>query len=338
MGICITDIASYVPEKVRTNADLEKMVDTTDEWIRTRTGIRERRISEPDQAASDLMVAATKKLQIPKLDVVVVTTPFPDRMVEHVSDTFTKKIGLDDTVLAIDIQAECSGIPWAMASAVEMMENPRNMGRYNNVLLVSGDTTSKFTDPDDRATVPLFGDAAFAAILQKRPECRGIIGWRRASDRTHMDCLQIKAGGSANPASHDTVNAREHYMHFSEAGGGQMLTDIVRLTPPLLKGTLADYGLGLKDIDHLIPHQVNIRITNPLKRRLIEEGLREGVLFDANIERYGNCSCSSSGLALDTVHREGKIKPGDIIVVVTWGAGLKIGILILEWVMPQFRG
>lgn len=340
MGICLTNIASYVPDKVLTNAELERTVDTSDEWIRKYTGIQERRICGPNEASSDLMIPAARKILAaqPKIDAIIVTTPFPDRLVEHVSDTFAKKLGLPDDVLAIDVIAECSGFPWAIASAVEMMENPRNLDRFQTVMVVSGDATSKFVDQAERATVVLFGDAGAAGLLENIPEKRGIIGWRRASDRTHMDCMQIQAGGSAMPASHETVDKGLHYMHFSYRGGAEMKKDIIELTPPLLVETCADYGLSLADIDLLVPHQVNIQMTNPLEEILMQNGLRGGVMFDDNIAKYGNCSCSSAPLALDTAYRQGRIKPGDIVVIVTWGAGLKIGILILKWTMPKFQG
>lgn len=342
MGICLTNIASYVPDKVLSNADLEKTVDTHDEWIRKHTGIQERRICGLNEASSDLMIPAARKVLassgLNKVDAVVVTTPFPDRLVEHVSDTFAKKLGLPDDVLAIDVIAECSGFPWAIASAVEMMENPRNLGRFQTVMVVSGDATSKFVDQTDRSTVVLFGDAGAAGLLQNIPGKRGVIGWRRASDRTHMDCMQIAAGGSAKPTSLETIAAGEHYMKFSFRGGAEMKKDIIELTPPLLKETCADYGLVLDDIDLLVPHQVNIQMTQPLEEILIKEGLRANVMFDDNIAKYGNCSCSSAPLALDTAYRQGRIKPGNIVVIVTWGAGLKIGILIMEWTMPKFQG
>lgn len=345
MGVVITGIGSYVPEKIMENSDFEKMVDTTDEWIRERTGICERRISAPEQASTDLIVPAAQqalecaKLSIDEIDSIYVTTSFPDRPVELSSDILAAKLDAPPNLLAIDVNAECAGFCWTIASAVEMMENRRNQNRFPKVLVVSGDATSKFVDYTDRNSCILFGDGAGAVVLETVPdEENGIIGWRRESDRGYQDCLRVIAGGTAMPASHETVDQKLHYMHFGPQGGAPMLKAIVGRMPDLCLELCQDYDIDIRKIKRIIPHQLNKRITDAAKKRLCELGVKEEVIFDANTARFGNCSGSSVPLALDTVYRQGDLEPGDLVLLIAFGAGLKYGAVLLRWWLPKFQG
>lgn len=326
MGIIITGIGSYVPDKILTNFDLEKMVDTTDEWIRSRTGISERHISGPNEFSSDLMAPAARQAlamagkDIREIDLIVVATSFPDKIVPLTSDIFAEKIGAPRNLTAIDMNAECASFCWALASCCEMIIiDPQ---QYQTVLLVSGDTTSKFTDYTDRESCVLFGDAGAAVVLEQNfgREGTGIIGWYRKSDRRFLDCLSAPYGGA---------------MHFGPNGGGPLLKAIVEITPPMLEEFCAKYHIDIAKIAKIVPHQLNQRITDALKKAMVKQGLPTDVVYDKNIAKFGNCSGTSVGLALDACYREGGLSPGDLVILIGWGAGLKIGITALRWTLPQ---
>jgi len=335
-SFCITGIGSYVPEKVLTNEDLSKMVDTSDEWITQRTGIKERRIAEAEVSSSDLMVpAAQKALAMAQkttadLDLILVSYSFPDQLVPHTSDTFAKKLGAPNTTPALDVIAECVGFCQAIGEAYDKM---RLYPRYRTVLVVSGDAMSKFLDYQDRETCVLFGDGAGAVVIESiEEEGYGILGYRLSSDRELINCLSTKAGGTALPASHDTVERREHFVHFGSDGGGPMLKAIVKKVPELRRQICADTGVPLEKIHLVIPHQLNQRIIDASKKQSATP------VYDRNIARYGNCAGSSVALALDTAFHEGEIKRGDYIMLEAYGAGMKYGNVVLRWWLPQEQG
>jgi len=338
-SIVITGTGSYWPEKILTNQDLEKMVDTSDEWIRTRTGISERRIAALEQASSDLMVPAAEKAlamanrKIEEIDLIITSWSWPDAFVPGTSDIFAEKIGAPKNLLAQDFTAQCSGFVWALGWAYDKMRlYPK---KYQRVLLVSGDVTTKFVDDKDRNTCPLFGDGAGALILEYLDiEGYGILGYLEASDRNFLDCLSVPAGGTAKPASYETILNREHFMRFGPKGGSPMLKAIVPIIPKLMQDLCAEIGIEPSEVDLIIPHQLNQRIIDPAKKRLKKLGIG---IYDRNIARYGNCSGSSVAMALDTAYREGLIEKGDHIQLQSYGAGLKYGTVAVRWWLEKFQ-
>jgi len=329
----ITGTGSYVPPDVLTNEFFTSIVETTDEWIKTRTGIEERRISDFMTASSDLMVPAAKKAfemaqkKVEDLDLIVTSWSFPDQFVPGTSDIFAEKLGAPKRLLAIDITAQCAGFCWALGYVYDKM---RLHPQYKTVLLVSGDATTKFVDYEDRESCVLFGDGAGAVILERvEEEGYGILGYLEASDRTYINCLAVLAGGTALPASHETVKARQHFMHFGPAGGGPMLKAIVRRIPELRVEVCAEAGIDPSLVNLVVPHQLNQRIVDASKAR------SETEIYDKNIRRYGNCSGSSVPMALDAAYREGKIAKGDYIQLESYGAGMKYGAVVIRWWLPR---
>lgn len=324
MGFVITGTASYVPEKTLTNFDLEKMVDTTDEWIRKRTGISERRISEPDIYASDLMVSATKKLlaetggSMAEYDLIITAAPLREAKVPRTSDIFAQKMGAPSETLTIDVDAQCATFPWAVATACEMMTTNPN---YQKTLIASADATSKSTDYTDRGSCILFGDAGAAQEITYSLAKKGIIGYKRYANREYIHCLNAPDGGK---------------MHFGENGGTDLMKGIVQLTPKLLDNFLKDHNISFEQIDMVIPHQLNKRVTDHIKKYMRKNGLKsDDAFYDDNIARYGNCSATSGPLALDTCYREGRLKPGDLVLMILWGAGMTVGIVAFYWTLPH---
>jgi 3-oxoacyl-[acyl-carrier-protein] synthase-3 len=336
-SIVITGTGSYVPETVLTNEYFSSIVDTTDEWIIQRTGIRERRKSNPGVASSDLMLpAAQKALAMAKktvadLNLMYVSTSFPDQHVPATSDIFAEKLGTAKDLLAIDVNAQCSGFCWALGQAYDKMRLYPH--KYRTVLVVSGDATSKFVDYEDRESCVLFGDGAGAVILERvEEEGCGILGYLEASDRTYINCLAVLAGGSALPASHETVKARQHFMHFGPDGGSPMLKAIVKYIPKIRTDVCVEAGINPAIVNLIVPHQLNQRIVDASKRRSTIE------IYDRNIGRYGNCSGSSVAMALHAAYREGKIAKGDYLQLESYGAGMKYGAVVIRWWLQRFQG
>jgi 3-oxoacyl-[acyl-carrier-protein] synthase-3 len=332
----ITGTGSYVPPTVLTNEFFTNIVDTTDEWIKTRTGIEERRIAEIGVASSDLMVpAAQKALEMAKktvedLDLIVASWSFPDQLVPGTSDLFAEKLGAPKELLAVDFTAQCSGFCWALGYVYDkMLAHPQ----YKTVLLTSGDVTTRFVDYLDRETCILFGDCAGAVVIERiEEEGFGILGYIEACDRQFINCLAIKAGGTVKPASQKTVEAREHFMHFGPDGGGPMLKAIVRRIPELRAAVCAEAGIDPSIINLIIPHQLNQRIVDASKKQSKTE------IYDRNIRRYGNCSGSSVPKALDDAYREDKIAKGDYIQLESYGAGMKYAGVAIRWWLPRYQG
>jgi len=335
-SFCITGIGSEVPTTILTNDDLSRMVATSDDWITQHTGVKERRIADVGVSSSDLMVPAAQKAlamagkTAADLDLILVTYSFPDQLVPNTSDTFAHKLGAPNATVALDVTAECVGFCLALGEAYDKM---RLYPRYRTVLVVSGDAVSKFVDYQDRETCVLFGDSAGAVVIEGvDEEGYGILGYRMTSDRRFIDCLSAKAGGTALPASPDTVAKREHYVHFGPYGGGAMLKAIVRQVPELRRQICADTGIPLEAIRLVIPHQLNKRITDASNRE------SRTPVYDRNIARYGNSAGSSVALALDTAFREGEIARGDYVMLEAYGAGMKYGNVVLRWWLSQDQG
>lgn len=326
-GAGIIGVGSYVPEKVLTNADLEKMVDTTDEWITTRSGISERRIIADDQVTSDLALAASKRalesagIGPEDLDLIICATITGDMPFPSTACLLQDKLGAPNTP-AFDLQAGCSGWVYALSVGAQFVRS----GAYDHVLVVGVDVLSRFTDWTDRSTCVLFGDAAGAAVLGPTTTDAGLLSFTLGSDGAGGELLKIDAGGSKMPTTEETVRDR---MHFIKMEGREVFKFAVRIMGEASIKALEACGLATEDVDLFVPHQANTRIIDAAASRL---GLPSEKVF-INVQNYGNTSAASIPLALDEARRAGKIKQGDVIVCVGFGAGLTWAAAVLKWVM-----
>jgi len=321
----IASIGAYVPPKILTNNDLEKMVDTTDEWITTRTGIKERRIAEDWQASSDLAIQAAQlalanaNLEAKELDLIIVCGvtfdyPFPATACILQDRLGAVKAG------AMDIEAGCTGFIYSLSVAYSYIAT----GTYDNVLVVGSDVLSKVTDWQDRSSCILFGDAAGAAVVTPFQGQGELLNFYLRSDGSRTNDLFIPAGGSRNPPSHKTVEERLHYMKLN---GPEVFRLAVRVIEDAVLSVLEKANLSKEDIALLIPHQANIRIINTAARNL---GIPQEKFF-VNVDRYGNTSAASVPLAFYEALSEGRIRKGDYIILVGFGAGLTWGAYLIRW-------
>lgn len=324
-AVGITGIGTAVPERVLTNADLEQMVDTSDEWIRTRTGIRERRVSEKGAASSDYAVKAAKKAMAmagvtpEDVDLIIVGTVTPDMIFPSTACIVQERLGCTRAA-AFDLSAACPG--WLYG--VVMGQQTIATGMYNCVLVVGVEMLSKVVDWEDRSTCVLFGDAAGAAILQPVSEGRGILSSVLGAEGAGGQHLMLPGGGSRHPASAETVAEKLHYIQMN---GSEVYKFAVRVMNEATVQVLEKAGLGLSDIDLLVPHQANIRIIEGAMKRL-HLGPEKVIV---NLDRYGNTSSASIPLALSEALDEGRIKDGDTLVLVSFGAGLVWASVALRW-------
>jgi 3-oxoacyl-[acyl-carrier-protein] synthase-3 len=321
-GIIAT--GSYAPPRVLTNFDLEKMVDTSDEWIRTRTGIVERRIADPDVATSDLAYMAARAalenagLEAGELDLIIVATVTPDMLFPCTAAVLQSKLG--PSMPALDLLVGCTGFVCGLAVAREMVGS----GAYNHVLVCGAETLSKITDWQDRSTCVLFGDAAGAAIVGPVADGHGILGYSLGNDGTKADFLKIEAGGSRMPTTQETVANRAHYLKMN---GPEVFKFAVRVMAESSEEVVRRAGLEMGDISLVIPHQANLRIIDAAAKRFKLPWER----FSRSVERYGNTSAASIPLALDEEVRAGAVKPGDLILLSSFGAGLSWASMVLRW-------
>ncbi len=320
----IIGLGAYLPEKVLTNKDLEKMVDTTDEWIITRTGIRERRIARPDEATSDMaVVAATRALEDAKLtpkdiDLIIVATITPDMFFPSTACLVQSKLGARH-VPAFDISVACSGFIYGLAIANQFIRS----GAYRHALVIGAEKLSSVTDWSDRATCVLFGDGAGAAVLGPVAE-GGIVSVYLGADGSKGDLLNLPAGGSRMPASKKTI---EDKLHFIKMEGSELFKHAVRIMADAAREATRPLNLKAEDIDLVIPHQANIRILMAVAKRM---GLSADKVY-LNIDRYGNMSAASSAVALADAVKEGRIKKGNKILLDAFGGGLTWGAIVIEW-------
>jgi 3-oxoacyl-[acyl-carrier-protein] synthase-3 len=322
----ISGLGAYIPEKVITNFDLEKMVDTTDEWILSRTGIRERHIAEKGQKASELGVpAALEAIRdanlVPQdIDLIIVATITPDMFFPSSACNLQHKIGAKCG--AFDMAAACSGFPYALGVAEGFIRG----GLSRHVLVVGSEVLSGFIDWTDRSTCVLFGDGAGAAVVSRLPERNnhGLVATYLGSDGSQADLLKIPGGGSANPTTEQTVANRMHYLKME---GSEVFKVAVRTMELAVREVLKRSNLELKDIDCLIPHQANLRILQAVADRL--ELPTEKVFV--NVERYGNMSSASTIVALYEAVKSGRIRKGDIVVLVAFGGGLTWAANVIRW-------
>ncbi|APO48244.1 beta-ketoacyl-ACP synthase III [Paenibacillus sp. FSL H7-0942] len=321
----IIGTGKYVPEKILTNSDLEKMVDTNDEWIVSRTGIKERHIAAPDQATSDLAYeAAIKALESAgmtgsDLDLIIVATITPDSSFPSTACILQDKLGAKGAA-AFDLSAACSGFVYGLASATSFIQS----GMYNNALVIGADCLSRITDYTDRNTCVLFGDGAGAVVVGEVPEGRGFKAFDLGAEGAGGSLLQMEGGGSRLPATAETVENKKHYINMN---GREVFKFAVRVMGTATIEVLRKAGMERTDVDLFVPHQANIRIIQSAMQRL--ELPEEKVVV--NVDKYANTSAASIPLALVEAAEEGRMKAGDTVLMVGFGGGLTWGASVLVW-------
>ncbi len=323
--VSIIGTGSYVPERVLTNHDLEKMVETSDEWIRTRTGIRERRIAREDQASSDLGAEACKaaladaQIKPEDVDVIICATITPDMGFPNTGCFIQKAIGAHNA-FCFDVEAACSGFIYAL----EIGRSLVGSGSVKTALVVAAEKISAILDWKDRNTCVLFGDAAGAAVLQARNAQHGIMAGVMGSDGTLAELLMLPGGGSRHPASEKTVREGMHYLKMA---GREVFKHAVNNMVQASKDALAKSGLAIDDIQWIIPHQANLRIIDAIGDRL--GAPREKLVI--NLDKYGNTSAATIGVALDELAKSGRLKKHDKVLMVAFGGGFTWGAMVVEW-------
>jgi 3-oxoacyl-[acyl-carrier-protein] synthase III len=322
----ILGMGSYVPERVLTNADFEKIVETSHEWIMTRTGIAERHIARPDEDTSDMCVAAAREafastgVAPEEIDLVIAGTVTPDFRVPSLSCIIQKKLGLVNAA-TMDVVAACAGFIHGLSVAQAYIA----CGTFKRILVFGAEKLSTITDYTDRGTCILFGDAAGAAIVGKTDDDSGILAIHIKSDGRHDELLNIPAGGTHLPYSgNGSVDPKLAKLHMK---GNEVFKYAVRHMGDAALKVITEAGLTPDQVDLLVPHQANIRIIKATAARL---GMPMDKVY-LNIEKYGNTSAASIPLALDHAVREGRIKKGDIVLGVAFGGGLTWGAVLLRW-------
>jgi 3-oxoacyl-[acyl-carrier-protein] synthase-3 len=322
----ISALGTYVPPRLLTNADLEKMVDTSNDWIMSRVGISERHIVDKGVATSDLAVEASKRalaqrgLAPTDIDAIIVGTVTPDMLFPSTACLVQHKLGAKGA-WGFDLSAACSAFLYALQTGAQFIST----GAHKRVLVIGSDVMSSIIDYSDRATCVIFGDGAGAAILEaSEDDSVGLIDFIHEVDGSGGCSLYMPGGGSLNPSTHETIDKKMHYVHQD---GQQVFKFAVRKQTEVCEKLLARNGLKGSDIDAFIPHQANLRIINATADRL---GLRpESVVV--NIERYGNTTAGTIPLAMNTAVEEGKLKKGSLVRLASVGAGFTVGATLLRW-------
>jgi len=321
----ITAVSHYVPEKILSNSDLEKMVETNDEWIRTRTGIRERHILEKG-ATSDLAIKAVQQLltnrgiSAAEIDLIIVATITPDMMLPTTACLVQDRIGARNA-WAFDFNAACSGFLYALSVGARFIET----GVHSKVVIVGADKMSSITDYTDRNTCILFGDAAGAVLLEPTNEKEyGILDQRFYSDGSGGKYLHIKGGGSLNPPTHETIDKKMHYVYQD---GKAVFKSAVIGMADVAAEILERNHLKGKDIAWLVPHQANLRIIDATAKRM---GIDPGKVM-INIDRYGNTTAATIPLCLSEWWQAGQLQRGQKIVLAAFGAGYTWGATLVNW-------
>jgi 3-oxoacyl-[acyl-carrier-protein] synthase-3 len=321
----ISALGTYVPPRLLTNADLEKMVETTDQWILDRTGIRERHIADKGVATSDLGLQAAKralaerKIAADDLDAIIVATVTPDMLFPCSACLVQHKLGAKQ-VWGFDLNAACSSFVYALQVGSQFISS----GTHKKVMVIGADVMSSIIDYTDRATCVIFGDGAGAVIVEPADDSLGLIDFLHEVDGSGGCSLFMPGGGSLNPATHETVEQRMHYVHQD---GQAVFKFAVRKMAELCEKLLQRNGLTGKDVDVFIPHQANRRIISATAERL---GMpMEKVIID--IDRYGNTTSATIPLAMNTARQEGKLKKGDLVLLAAVGAGFTVGTTLLRW-------
>lgn len=324
-SVGISGTGSYVPEKILTNDDLSKMVDTSHEWIVSRTGIEERRIAPKDMASSDLSTEAAKRaledanLNPEEIDLIIVATVTPDYNFPSTACIVQKNIGAVNAA-AFDLNAGCTGFVYGVATGANFIKT----GVYEKVLIIGGETFSRIMNWKDRNTCVLFGDGAGACVLERCEEGYGILAYELGSDGSNHQALIQPAGGSREPASMDSIANDLHYLHMD---GKEVFKFAVRAMENSSLKALELANMDIDDLDFLVPHQANIRIINSARKNL---NLPEEKVY-VNLNKYGNMSSASIPVALDEAIKNRRIKKGDSVLLVAFGSGLTWGSIILRW-------
>jgi 3-oxoacyl-[acyl-carrier-protein] synthase-3 len=327
----ITGWGMYAPSRIMTNEELSRMVDTSDEWIVSRTGIRERRIAADDETTTSLSVRAARDalavagLDARELDLVIVATCSPDYPLPATSVLVATELGATRAA-GFDLQAACSGFLYALATATGFIRS----GMYRNVMVVGVEILSRFIDWTDRSTCVLFGDGAGAVLLSATDQPGGLLGWELFSDGAGCNAIIVPGGGAANPASADSVANRLHYIRME---GSEVYKYATRQLADSAARALAAAGMGVGDVDQFVFHQANLRIIRSVDKAL---GIPEEKVF-VNIEKYGNTSAASVPMALVEAVAAGRIHAGDRILMVAFGAGYTAGAAVVEWTADPQR-
>ncbi|MYA63073.1 MAG: ketoacyl-ACP synthase III [Gemmatimonadetes bacterium] len=322
----ISAAARYLPDHVMTNADLEKMVDTSDSWIRERTGISERRIAAEGESTTGMGARAANRalakagLEPSDVDLIIVTTATPDRWLPSTACEVQSRIGASRSSLAFDLHAACTGFLYA----VSMAEGYVAAGRGEVVLVVSSEKMSSILNWDDRDTCVLFGDGAGAVVVQPSENGEGILSSFHRSDGDMADLLQRPAGGAARPLDEEVLREKEHLMQMS---GREVFKSAVRSMAKAGRTVLREVGLTADQVDLMVPHQANIRIIESTARysRIPMEKVF------VNLNRYGNISSATIPVGLDEAEEEGRIEPGSLVLMTSFGAGLTWGAMAMRW-------
>lgn len=324
-AVGIIGTGKYVPERVLTNKELEQMVDTNDEWIVTRTGIRERRIAASEQATSDLAYEASIKaleaagVAAEDVELIIVATITPDMFFPSTACILQDRLGARRAA-AFDLSAACSGFIYGLATATSMLQS----GMYKNALVIGAECLSRITDYTDRNTCILFGDGAGAVVLGEVPAGRGFKSFELGADGSGGELLKVCGGGSRMPSTADSVDSKAHFIYMA---GSEVFKFAVRIMGGAAEDALKKAGLDKSDIDLMIPHQANIRIIQSALNRL---NLSEDKCM-INLDRYGNVSAASIPLALAEAVEQGRVKEGDTLMLVGFGGGLTWGASALVW-------
>ncbi len=328
----ISAVSHYVPDKVLTNFDLEKMVDTSDEWIRTRTGIRERRILEDGKATSDMGAEAVKKLCQQRgigpedIDVIIVATVTPDMFFPSTGNLIQEKVGAVNA-WSFDVAAACSGFIFALSVGTQFI----NAGTHQKVVVIGSDKMTSIINYRDRNTCVLFGDAAGAVLLEPSDDEDGLIDFMLRTDGSGADYLKMKAGGSLYPA---TLHSVANDWHFIYQDGKQVFKYAVQRMADVSVKILEKYNYSGDDLTLFVPHQANLRIIDAAVKRL-------GIDYDKvmiNIEKYGNTTAATIPLALSEAHLEGRVDKGDLVLFATFGGGFTWGSALLTWALDKPAG
>jgi len=321
----IIGTGASLPEKILTNADLEKMVDTTDEWIMTRTGIRERHIAREDESLSTFANEASLRaiemagIRPEEIDLIICATVTPDMPLPATACFIQEALGAKNAA-AFDMSAACSGFIFAISIANQFIAT----GKYKYILIIGGEVLSKFLDWQDRATCIIFADGAGAAVLSPTSGDKGVLATSIHNDGQYTDFLQVPAGGTVKQTSHETVDKREHFVKMK---GNELFKVAIRCMESVSREVLKNAGLTTEDLDHFIPHQANERITRAVANRL---KIPKSIVY-SNIARIGNTSSGSIPIALDEMVRDGKIKTDDLIIMSSFGGGVTWGAGLVRW-------
>jgi 3-oxoacyl-[acyl-carrier-protein] synthase-3 len=321
----IVGLGSYAPERVLTNQDLERMVETSSEWIVTRTGILERRIADPSEKCSDLATRAAERalydagLEGSAIDLVIVATVTGDYPFPATSSLVQHRVGASRAG-AFDLAAGCSGFIYALAAGAQFIQT----GLFRNVLVVGAEILSRIVNWRDRATCVLFGDGAGAVVLGPVDEGQGLLSFDLGSDGGGADLLVVEQGGWGHPL---TTGSEEALQQSIQMAGSEVFKFAVRVLEDSTRRALERAGMTAADVDLLVPHQANNRIIDAASKRL---GLGERQVY-SNVERYGNTSAASIPLALDEARREGRMRDGDTLALVGFGAGLTWASCVVNW-------